>query len=336
MNDLFITSIGINRIKIGTLKSMVKRQYGQLAISFIVGGLAVFIGQKLISDTELISATLVAEVGDYKITLSDFQRQLKFRAGEYRSKIDPSLLLEEIIQERAMLNYAKQQHLTDSPDYQKSINGILIGKLKSLELQPKLDDITISTELIEQYYQQNKAEFITQGRSKYAILFLSHNKSNSQSLIDVNEQKLKEARTIAIKQPTNQNFGKLAISYSEHQTTRYRGGELGWLLQEQKSTYPVEFLAATKQLIQRGQISPIVQTPKGLYLIKLLNRLPVKIKSLSKVKNKIYYQLMLAEQSKITAGFEQKILATNKVVRYFDNLPKQISSIENDSRLPTM
>lgn len=315
---------------------MVKRQYGQLVISFIVGGLAVFIGQKFISDTDLITATLVAEVGDHKITLSDFQRQLNFRAGEYKSKIDPKLLLEEIIQERAMLNYAKQQHLMDLPDYQKSINGILIGKLKSLELQSKLDDITIPTELIEQYYQQNKAKFMTQGRSKYAILFLSHNKSSSQSSIDANEQKLQEARIIALKQPSKQNFGKLAITYSEHQTTRYRGGELGWILQEQKSTYPAEFLAATKQLTQRGQISPIVQTSKGLYLIKLLNRLPVKTKPLRKVKSKIYYQLMVAEQSKITAEFEQKILAANKVVRYFDNLPEQISSIEKGSSLPTM
>jgi peptidyl-prolyl cis-trans isomerase D len=85
-------------------------------------------------------------------------------------------------------------------------------------------------------------------------------------------------------------FARIVARHSEDQATRYRGGDLGWLVQGSASADPavVEALFA---LQQPGQFAPLVQGARGFYVAKLLEKREAGRKPLAEVKEAIRYQL---------------------------------------------
>jgi peptidyl-prolyl cis-trans isomerase C len=109
---------------------------------------------------------------------------------------------------------------------------------------------------------------------RLAVLRLQLNPKSSPSKLRETEARLEEAREKAKRLlPGTVGFGPLAINYSDDDTTRYRGGDLGWLETDpSKYHFDEAMLKAGFGLKTAGEISPFIHGKEGLYLVRAIDR----------------------------------------------------------------
>jgi parvulin-like peptidyl-prolyl isomerase len=156
----------------------------------------------------------------------------------------------------------------------------------------------ISPKRIEQYYKDNIHQFKTDRQMRLSVIFIrrspfperQHNSDGTFEEIDPN---LALANEIHDKLETGSCFEELARTYSES-PTKAQGGDMGWV---NNNTLRPEILNVANSL-SRGQISPVISTDDGYYIIKLTDIKAESIMPLSKVRNQIHEHLVQEEQSK--------------------------------------
>ena len=73
----------------------------------------------------------------------------------------------------------------------------------------------------------------------------------------------------------DQGFSVLAVDYSEHAATRFKGGVLGWIDREGGSTDWSRVVAETAfSLGNTGDVSPVIVRPEGVFLVRLMEVQP--------------------------------------------------------------
>jgi len=126
-----------------------------------------------------------------------------------------------------------------------------------------------------------------------------------------------EAREKALKSSDGPGFGSLAIEYSEDQATRYKGGDIGWI-EEGRGRYrwDSKVIAAGFSLGKIGEISEIIATDSGLFLVKLLDRREPVVSPLEQVKERIRHKLVLEKRKQIEKEFLEEMRAGTAIEIY--------------------
>ncbi|MER2493056.1 peptidyl-prolyl cis-trans isomerase [Catenovulum sediminis] len=282
----------------------------------MVGVLAVLIYQNRMIADHYIGETLVAEVGSKGITLSEFNKVLAQRGGQYQANVDVNALLDEMVLHTAIVQYAKQHNQDKLFEYQQATNNLLIGKIKEQFLNSELAKITVSDAEIEAFYRQNHADFTQAEQTRVAMIYqaLSENQEKQRTL-------LQQVSTSALEIEIANGFGALAVEYSDHQASRYRGGHIGWFKKDLKTYLPVDVVATTYSL-DIGQTSDVIKADDGYYLFRLLDKRESSVKPLQKVKAEIHHKIIVAKQKDMKQRFENKMLSSMSIIKYLDNLPE--------------
>jgi peptidyl-prolyl cis-trans isomerase SurA len=156
----------------------------------------------------------------------------------------------------------------------------------------------ISPKKIEQYYKDNIHQFKSDREMRISLIYIKrslfperqYNSDGTSSEIDPNQALANE---IHDKLQTGSSFEELARSYSES-STKDQGGDMGWV---NKNSLRPEIMAVANTL-SRGQISPVITTEDGYYIIKLTDLKAETITPLAKVRDQIHEYLTQEEQSK--------------------------------------
>jgi hypothetical protein len=268
---------------------------------------------------------LIAEVGIYKIRTAEFVKEMNYRKGDYTNLENKQKLLDELIEKKLLLNKASKLDLLNDPDIQRKIEYLLMGHIKSTFLENQLSKININPDECKVYYEKNKESFAISAQREFAILFYKKGKKEDSirkkkvlfQLTEVIQQSLQESFP-----PADKGFGKYAISNSEHQVSRYRGGIIGWFTQENKKIWEPDVISAGFQLKNIGDISKVVETNKGYYLVRLVNTKPKRYKEFDKVSSQIKHQLFLKEQNRIKTEFKKQLEDDFDIEIYTDVLEK--------------
>lgn len=174
-------------------------------------------------------------------------------------------------------------------------------------------NVTVSDDDIAAYYEENSARFMTQ--DKVSINYIELKRENLATDIDISEDDVaerysemeaqanskKEYRAAHIlllsndevaqktmteiqgKLTSGQSFEELAKEYSEDDTSKFAGGDLGFASEE---VYEDAFAQALADL-EKDQISGVIETRDGLHLIKLLDARQPELASLAELKDSI-------------------------------------------------
>nr|WP_136250165.1 SurA N-terminal domain-containing protein [Ningiella ruwaisensis] len=161
-----------------------------------------------------------------------------------------------------------------------------------------LDEVTLTDEEIQAYYNENIDRYDTQEQVKLAYVSLSlddlkprvsvtdeevanqyeeqkgfyrtpESRSVSHILIEIEDDEdaaRSEAQTVIDELNAGQEFAQLAEQYSDDIVSAEIGGSLG---EVNPGDYPEDFEEAVFALTQEGQISGIVETEFGFHIIKL-------------------------------------------------------------------
>lgn len=158
-----------------------------------------------------------------------------------------------------------------------------------------LADTVITDDEAKQFYNNKIASYTVPPKVKIAQIYLSTVDSNGQPLTNNKKQ---EAKTIAdsiiqiLKSNPNVDFGQIAAKYSGDEKTKNNFGIVGYV-----SSYDIHsyiFQAANAKNI--GETTDIIETPKGYYIVKVLDKKASYVSALSEVLDNV------KESAKINKG----------------------------------
>ncbi len=154
---------------------------------------------------------------------------------------------------------------------------------------------------IQSYYQQNLEEYRVQNRVHVEHILL---KTTGKTDAEVAEIR-KKAEDVLAKARKGGNFEELAKQYSEDDTTKAKGGDLGWIIRGQ--TVP-EFEQAAFAL-KPGEVSGLVKSMFGFHIIKMIEREEARTRSLDEVKGTIVPILAKQLADEKLAGMSDQLAA---------------------------
>lgn len=193
-----------------------------------------------------------------------------------------------------------KEHLTKSLTYNKYSSAMM-------------EEISISDEEIQKYYDENIADF-TKNEVKASHILISTMDENDQPLTeDKKAAKLDEANEILGRAKAGEDFAALAEEYSDDPGSAINGGDLGFF---QPGVMVPEFNDAAFAM-KVGDISDIVETQFGYHIIYVTDKND-EVTSFEEAKETIKNQLkfkkyeeQMADLTKSTKIIVNEALAAN-------------------------
>lgn len=263
---------------------------------------------------------LVARVGSREIRAQDVEAEMERRQRAQRPVLSKQDLLEEMIEREALIARAVQAGLDKDGDLRRSYENLLIGKLKQQELEPRLQKIDASPIEVDEAKSKLSSQPVSE--SHLAILQLRTHPRMSEPKIAQLMARLGQARELALKLPPEiRTFGELSVDFSEDQATRYNGGDAGWFQhQAEKYQLPSSVLNAGYALKQPGEISDLVRTTNGVYLVRLVERRLSDPRNMGATDELARHRLLLQKRKQTEAAFVAEAKSSLSITRFPQNL----------------
>ncbi len=170
-----------------------------------------------------------------------------------------------------------------------------------VSLERAMEGFRVSPEEIQAFYNANMDQWNVESQLDLQhILFTTEGKSPAEKAAA-----LKKADEVLAKLKSGGDFAKLAAQYSEDQSNKDKGGELGKVVRGQ--TVPAFEKAAFA--LQPGQISDVVETEYGYHIIKCKSRQEARVKPLAEVREQIASNLAQQKAAELVQSTAERLRA---------------------------
>ena len=241
-------------------------------------------------ETNLPPETILASFGEDTITLGEFNQLWKEVPEEYKLQLDKSMVLDQMISEKLLIQEAKEKKFEEdekiAEQIKKTTEQILVQALIQREI---LDKIKVNDEEVLEYYEQNKDSF-TEKEQVHLYNILLETEEDAQNVLE----QLKAGG----------DFSEITKTKSTGPSAA-QGGDMGFI--SKGSTIPEidEAVFALKV----GELTDIIKSDYGFHILKVTEKKPESTKTLEEAKEDIM-QTLLPEKQK----------------EAFDNLLKELKS----------
>ena len=258
-------------------------------------------------------AEVLAMVGSQGITPETFRDELARRGRlapeRYADSTGKAAVLEELIRSEAVYQRALAEGYHNDPQVVTRLKQMIAARYQEDQMA-KQPHVGVTKEEIADYYDRNLDRFGKPAKSRVAMVELkvartasAEKRAEVRQAMELLRSQIVEARS------AEEVFARIARDHSEHQASRYRGGDIGWLSAgEIPGGWEAAMVEAALRLEQAGEISPVVETPTAFYLVRLTERHPASVRPLEEVREGIEYLITRQkEQTAIEVFFaEQK------------------------------
>jgi peptidyl-prolyl cis-trans isomerase SurA len=243
----------------------------------------------------------------------------------------------------ARLNELKAPYTKEEFDKQLTNWGLTLGELKARirrdESVKKLFNKEISSKInisdadIASFYNSNRGSFnLPEPQVHMATIVVTpqpdsnaHNLKNDKAKTD--EEAQRKIKAIEARLRQGEDFTMMAQNYSEDPQTTPNGGDLGFVPESSLDKTSPELRKLIMSL-QPGQMSPVIHTPEGYRILKVISREPAGQRDLSDPRAqqtiretlierkdqllKTAYYEMARNQAKVTNYMAQNMFASAK------------------------
>lgn len=287
-----------------------------ILIACVVSGITGwYLGVNYTNDPpSVLNENTLAIVNGQPISANQFMDAMKKRGGlkkgqyhdvEQKKKLLDLLIAQEVVHEDAIKKgYAENPVVNEL--YRKTIRDRYLDD----ELDPVLRKIKVSNNEIKSFYNQNKKKYDRPERRRAAIIFVEKFKDDTPDQLKNKKDRINKAleETGDIKAEIK-HFGELAKFYSDDKNSRYQGGVVGWLINHpaRKYKWGQEVIDELFSLENIGDISPVLETDKGFYLVRLVSTDEAEEKPLSGLEKGIKNKLLHEKRSVARKEFIEKL-----------------------------
>ena len=249
--------------------------------------------------------TVLAIVGDRVIRVEDVQREIAWRQSARRGVQEPRALLEEMITQESLVQKARATGLEKDPEFLRACRTLLVSKLKDRELTPRIESIQVSAEDLRAAYEKEKDRHTYPAKARLALVQIKTDPKMSEARLTELRARMEEARAESLALTSGETgFGKVAVAYSEDQTSRYKGGDVGWFDEGQSHyRWPAEVVSAGFALKNRGDVSEVIRAANGFYLVKKLETRDASVTPQTQVEDRLRRQLMAEKRQQTEKSF---------------------------------
>jgi len=229
-------------------------------------------------ETNLPPETILASFGEHIITLGEFNQLWEELPEEYKLQLDKSMVLDQMISEKLLIQEAKDMGLEEDKDIleqiKKMTEQILVQALIEKEILNKVD---ANEEEVLNYYEQNKDSF-TEKEQVHLYNILLETEEEAQNVLE----QLK----------AGEDFSEIAIEKSSGPSAA-QGGDLDYVA---KGTIIPEIEEVIFAL-ELEELSEVVKTDFGFHILKITEKKAETVKTLEEVREEIV-QTLLPEKQK--------------------------------------
>ena len=241
---------------------------------------------------------VLAQVGKYKLTLKEFNDQIKSLPPQLQMAVqrNPQLkkqLLDRWVQLTLMALEARKENLQAKPNVKKRIEEMTNALLAQEYMMENISEkAKVTDQELKDYYEKHKSEFTQpeQVRARHILIKVPAGADKKKW-----EEARKKALEIRAKLLKGESFSKLAEKYSDDPGSKARGGDLGYF---GKGRMVPEFEKAAFSL-KKGEISQPVKTTFGYHIIKVEDKKPARQRSFKEVEQQIRQKLLRQKQMKL-------------------------------------
>jgi len=261
---------------------------GRLCCGAAIGVLALTLIPACKQDAPSAGSTRQADpvalnVGDKSVRLSELQAELDFlRARHSPVATERGAFVGASVERLVALEKARELGLDQDMELRRQWENLLIGRLKQTELDSRIAEVEVSDSEIQEYYQRNLDTYATPAQVHLALLFLKVPRHADDAARAAVAARLEEAKSLALNLPADtRGFGQHAMTFSEDATSRFKGGDIGWVQAgASQPVWPAAVVAAGFGLQDVGSLSEVIATEDGYYLLKKLDSRPAAVRSL--------------------------------------------------------
>jgi len=269
------------------------------------------------SSEEEFQSDILAQVGNETLSLAQFKEaMMRRRVGD--SVEAKAALLDEMVLRLKQVARAKELKLDEDPEVVREYQNLLVSRLRRHNSKNLPSNSNPTEQEIQRYYNEHSQEFSIPARLRLARIFVATQPGLSAEKKALKRHKIEEVRGHALAEASTQpHFGSLAMKFSDDQSSKARGGDIGAILDTPdtwKSAQQIPLRAVLK-LTEVGQVSEVIETEKGFYLFKLIEKDPAGVRAFASVRGKILSKLTVlrrtqnkeALESQATQGIDAKI-----------------------------
>jgi peptidyl-prolyl cis-trans isomerase C len=229
------------------------------------------------TETVLPPETILASFEGQTITLGEFNQLWEQVPEEYKLQLDKSMVLDQMISEKMLIQEAKNIGLEEDNDVLEQIKKITEQILVQVLIEREiLDKVKITDEEIAEYYEENMDSFI---EKEQVHLF--------NILLETEE----EAQAILEQLKAGGDFSEIAIEKSTGPSAA-QGGDLGYLT---KGTIIPEIEDVVFAL-EVEELSEVIKTDFGFHILKITEKKPEIVKTIEEVEENIIETLLPVKQ----------------------------------------
>lgn len=283
---------------------MLNRINPSLLISFLV--LAITIGSLTL--TAVAADPVVAEIGSEKITLKQFQAELKKLPPNLRQMTSDKRMQKEFLDQfatsRLLYQEGIKQGLSKDPVIMEQIDEasrkIILASLLQREIEGRIKPP--SPEEVNQYYLTHADEFKQEKQVRARHILLKDEK---------------EAEKISTELKNGADFTTLAKESSSCPSAA-KGGDLGFFARNRM----VKEFSDTAFTLKKGETSSPVKTKFGYHIIEVVEIKEASTKPLDEVRTSIENKLTQENKSRIFKEYVDGLKKKTKVVLHPDVIDK--------------
>lgn len=259
---------------------------------------------------------ILARVGDVAITVREFETEwAKAVRSAPQGASAESLrrpLLEEMIGFRLRVLAAKEAGIDRDPEIVALLERALVRRFEEQWEQAHRAGLEVDESEIEAAYRAAGERFRLPERVRGALLWVSAPKGSDRERARRRaESALAAARALPSSVP---DLGSVAAENSEERSSRYRGGDIGWLTPPEAGRWPAEVVTALFALESPGSFAPLVETPDGFYVVRLVAREVGTLQPIESVRELLRAELLRAKRKEWTRQQSAALAASHPVV----------------------
>lgn len=248
-------------------------------------------------------AQVLAKIGPREITKQEFDQKYDLLKTQMVEVPERKVVLDDMVNFEIGVQEAQKRKLDQDPLIRDRMMQELYKGFIERELSPKVMKIQVSDADLKGYY------------ARYPEIRTSHIMIEVRP--DASADQKKEARKRAMEifdnvKKSNRKFEDLVKIYSDDIMSNKTGGDIGW--QTRLTHHPALYRAAIR--LNPGQISELVETPFGFFIIKLTgkrafaeaDRAMLRLAVQEEKKKKLFDQFILGIRSKYQVQINKSAL----------------------------